>query len=107
MNPSLKPHAAKMCAGQATAVLQPRIVSAVVTRPPRKEFDVDRWLAETRKYLAVIDGLVMLRRQGNFFALWVHGRQIRVQYQLDGPRYPLLWPQAENMVSSWKAGKVA
>lgn len=54
----------------------------------------------TAQEIEIIAGLLQLRRDGHFQAIWVNGDLIRVQYDPGGPTSILGWKTAARMVAT-------
>ncbi len=50
--------------------------------------------------IAILKGLLQLRRDGHFYAIWATDNQIRVQYEFQGPTHILSWRRAMEMVET-------
>jgi hypothetical protein len=55
--------------------------------------------------IAILQGLIQLRKDGHFAAIHAQGEQLRVQYAVGGPKLLLGWRQAARMVA--KASETA
>lgn len=55
-------------------------------------------MAEEIEQVNILAGLLKLRKDGHFAAIYVQGDQLRVQYQVDGPILLLGWRRAKEMV---------
>lgn len=57
--------------------------------------------------IEVLQGLVQLRKDGHFHAIYSNGEQLRVQYEFDGPILLLGWRKALEMVTAAKEAAAA
>lgn len=60
-----------------------------------------KWtLPEEKKRIEIISGLLRLKRDGHFHAIWATDYTIKVQYAADGPIKMLGWRKACDMVKT-------
>lgn len=57
--------------------------------------------------IEILQGLLELRRDGHFEAIWASDNQLRVQYEVDGPLHFLSWRRAKVMVQTAREATAA